>query len=145
MTTVYDANGLLCWQRGFSGSCELEPMKKREFRRLQINQFRKYSAGNLNNPIRTGTFSVPSLYQWPRHCTPKARETVLNIISSSKTPLAPKDIYDLAIKPARASTPAPHAGLRRSNTIHEAWLLPAEKFGKFTCDAKQVSEGGCPP
>ncbi|KAG8216545.1 hypothetical protein J3R82DRAFT_6692 [Butyriboletus roseoflavus] len=56
------------------------------------------------------TFSVSSLYQWPRHCTPKAREIVLNIINSSKTPLATKDIYNLAIKPARANTPAPHAG-----------------------------------
>jgi hypothetical protein len=58
----------------------------------------------------TGTFSVSSLYQWPRHCTPKARDIVLNIINSSKTPLATKDVYNLAIKPARASTPAPHAG-----------------------------------
>ncbi|KAF8126158.1 hypothetical protein EV363DRAFT_1401951 [Boletus edulis] len=56
------------------------------------------------------TFSVSSLYQWPRHCTPRAREIVLNIINSSKTSLATKDIYKLAVKPARASTPAPHAG-----------------------------------
>ncbi|KAN0086026.1 hypothetical protein V8E55_007160 [Tylopilus felleus] len=56
------------------------------------------------------TFTVSSLYQWPRHCTPKAREMVLNIINSSKTPLATKDIYKLAVNPARASTPAPHAG-----------------------------------
>ncbi|KAF8551425.1 hypothetical protein OG21DRAFT_1499127 [Imleria badia] len=56
------------------------------------------------------TFTVSSLYQWPRHCTPKARETVLNIINSSKTPLATKDIYKLAVKPTRVSTPAPHAG-----------------------------------
>ena len=56
------------------------------------------------------TFTVSSLYQWPRHCTPKAREIVLNIINSAKTPMATKDIYNLAVKPARASTPAPHAG-----------------------------------
>ncbi|KAI9568662.1 hypothetical protein HD554DRAFT_2097169 [Boletus coccyginus] len=55
-------------------------------------------------------FSVSSLYQWPRHCTPKAREIVLNIINSSKTPLATKDIYNLAIKPTRARTPASRAG-----------------------------------
>ena len=56
------------------------------------------------------TFSVSSLYQWPRHCTPKARETVLNIINSAKTPMATKDIYKLAVKPVHAKTPGPHAG-----------------------------------
>ncbi|KAH0834901.1 hypothetical protein J3R83DRAFT_10547 [Lanmaoa asiatica] len=56
------------------------------------------------------TFTVSSLYQWPRHCTPKAREIVLNIVNSAKAPLATKDIYSLAVKPARANTPAPHPG-----------------------------------
>ncbi|KAF9226415.1 hypothetical protein BS17DRAFT_697730 [Gyrodon lividus] len=44
------------------------------------------------------TFSVASLYRWPRHCTPKAREIVLNIINSAKEPLSTKDIYNLAVK-----------------------------------------------
>lgn len=56
------------------------------------------------------TFTVSSLYQWPRHCTPKAREIILNIINSAKTPMTTKDIYNLAIKPTRANTPAPHPG-----------------------------------
>ncbi|KAF9239260.1 hypothetical protein BU15DRAFT_46957 [Melanogaster broomeanus] len=42
-------------------------------------------------------FSVASLYQWPRHCTPKAREIVLNIIKSAQEPLSTKDIYNLAV------------------------------------------------
>jgi hypothetical protein len=44
------------------------------------------------------TFSVASLYQWPRHCTPKAREIVLSIIKSAKEPLSTKDIYNLAVE-----------------------------------------------
>ncbi|KAH7919311.1 hypothetical protein BV22DRAFT_1133921 [Leucogyrophana mollusca] len=38
-----------------------------------------------------------SLHEWPRICTPAARDLVRSIVSSSTRPLSTKDIYHLAV------------------------------------------------
>ena len=55
------------------------------------------------------------------------------------TDAATKGIYNLSVKPARTNTPAPHAGPRRSNTIHEVCFLLATDSGRLARDVSDLA------
>ncbi|KIK97612.1 hypothetical protein PAXRUDRAFT_10088 [Paxillus rubicundulus Ve08.2h10] len=78
------------------------------------------------------TFSVVSLYQWPRHCTPKAREIVLGIIKSAKEPLSTKDIYNLAVERTgiEQATESPRSILKRLEKVRDADGTPPPHPGE---------------
>lgn len=47
--------------------------------------------------------AIARFHEWPRYCTPQARDVVLNIVRSN-SPLSSKDIFKLAIQTAQPAS-----------------------------------------